>query len=83
MVDSLSSMDRYAWSGHGSIMGQVAYQWHDTEYVLNWFEKRLKQARRNYCDFIEKGVGMDRQFHLVGDGLVRTAGGWSEVSTPS
>ncbi len=79
MVESLPSLDRYAWSGHGSVMGQVAYEWHDTEYVLNWFGKRLKQARQNYRCFVEKGVAMGRQPHLVGGGLVRSAGGWSEV----
>jgi REP element-mobilizing transposase RayT len=79
MVESLSALDRYEWSGHGSIMGHGTYEWHDTEYVLSWFGKRLKEARRNYRVFVEKGVAMGRQPHLVGGGLVRSAGGWSEV----
>ena len=79
MVDSLSALDYYAWSGHGGVMGHVAYEWHDTEYVLNWFGKRLKQARQVYRGFVEKGIEIGRQPHLVGGGLVRSAGGWSEV----
>lgn len=79
MVDCLSALDCYAWSGHRSVMGNVAYEWHDTEYVLNWFGKRLKSARQVYRIFVEKGIAIGRQPHLVGGGLVRSAGGWSEV----
>ena len=79
MVDSISALDHYPWSGHSGIMGHLSSEWADVEYVLNWFGKRLKQARQAYHNFIVKGVGMGRQPHLVGGGLVRSAGGWSEV----
>jgi len=79
MVDSLEALDCYPWSGHGSVMGYVEYGWHETGYVLNWFGKRLKHARGVYRIFVEKGIAMGQQPHLVGGGLVRSAGGWSEV----
>ena len=79
VVDSLSALDRYPWSGHSGIMGHVPYEWIDADYVLNWFGKRLKQARQSYHNFVENGLGMGRRPHLVGGGLVRSAGGWSEV----
>jgi putative transposase len=79
MVDSLSALDRYPWSGHSSVMGHAEYDWHDTAYVLGWFGKRLKHARQTYRRFVEGGIEMGRQPHLVGGGLVRSAGGWSEV----
>jgi REP-associated tyrosine transposase len=79
MVDSLAALDRYPWSGHGSVMGYVENGWHETGYVLSWFGKRLKQARRAYRIFVERGIAMGQQPHLVGGGLVRSAGGWSEV----
>ena len=71
MVDSLAALDRYPWSGHGSVMGKVDCDWHDTAYVLNWFGKSLKQARRVYRIFVEKGIAMGQQpqrhwaYHLL------------------
>jgi REP-associated tyrosine transposase len=79
MVDSLEALDRYPWSGHGSVMGYVEYGWHETGYMLSCFGKRLKQARRAYRIFVERGIAMGQQPHLVGGGLVRSAGGWAEV----
>jgi putative transposase len=79
LVDSLAALDRYPWSGHGCVMGYVEYSWYEIGYVLNWFGKTLKHARRAYRNFIEKGIEMGHQPHLVGGGLVRSAGGWSEV----
>jgi len=79
MVESMMGLDRYAWSGHSGIMGHKAYDWHDTAFVLNWFGKRRRSARLSYRNFVEKGIAMGRQPSLVGGGLVRSAGGWSEV----
>ncbi len=56
MVDSLSALDRYEWSGHGGIMGHGIYEWYDTEYVLSWFGKRLKEARRNIVHLSKKAL---------------------------
>jgi putative transposase len=60
MVESMTALDRYPWSGHSGILGHKAYCWHDTA-------------------FFEKGIAMGRQPAFVGGGLVRSAGGWSEV----
>ncbi len=43
---TLSALVRYEWSGHGGIMGHGTHEWHDTEYGLNWFGKRLKEPHR-------------------------------------
>ncbi|MDA8141019.1 MAG: transposase [Desulfobacteraceae bacterium] len=79
MVESIASLDQYPWSGHSSIMGHSAHDWHDAVFVLNWFGKRMRDARLAYRDFVEKGIAMGRQPALVGGGLVRSAGGWAEV----
>lgn len=79
MVKSIKELGRYPWSGHGALMGRVEYRWQDVAYVLKWFEKSLKQARPLYQRFVEQGIGLGRQPHLVGGGLVRSAGGWSEI----
>ncbi|MCU0586701.1 MAG: transposase [Syntrophobacteraceae bacterium] len=78
-VDSLSRLDAYPWSGHSALAGGVEYSWQDTSFVLRWFGDRVHQARAAYRQFVEKGIPLGAQPHLVGGGLVRSAGGWSEV----
>ena len=79
VVDNLSKLDDYRWSGHSALMGRSPFEWQDTHYVLQWFGNKLKQARQNYRHFVDQGIFLGRQPHLVGGGLVRSAGGWSEV----
>ncbi len=79
-VDSLSRLDRHPWSGHAALMGHRACGWQETGFVLKWFGESQKQARRSYRQFVQKGVALGRQPRLVGGGLVRSAGGWSEVT---
>jgi len=79
MVDSLPKLDHYQWSGHSALVGYVEYDWQETGYVLRWFGVKLKQARQTYRLFVEQGIYLGRQPHLVGGGLIRSAGGWSEV----
>jgi putative transposase len=79
IVATLSMLERYPWSGHGALLGHVEHTWQDTLYVLQYFGDRLKQARGFYHSFVEQGVGLGRQPHLVGGGLIRSAGGWSAV----
>lgn len=76
IVKGLKSLDKYPYSGHSVLMGRVEHEWQDTEYVLEWFGKRIKGARSKYRDFIEKGVTMGKRPDLTGGGLVRSVGGW-------
>ena len=79
IVTSLAQLGHYEWCGHSAILGNCENTWQDTDYVLEWFGGRLKQARRVYHEFVEQGVGIKRQSHLVGGGLIRSQGGWSEI----
>ncbi|PIX21207.1 MAG: hypothetical protein COZ69_15975 [Deltaproteobacteria bacterium CG_4_8_14_3_um_filter_45_9] len=45
------------------------------EDVLKHFGKNLKEARRRYRQFVEKGIKHGRRTDLQGGGLVRSAGG--------
>lgn len=78
MVKSVKELDQYPWCGHSALMGKVEYGWQNIAYVLEWFGKSVKQARQFYRFFVEQGIAIGRQSHLVG-GLVRSAGGWSEI----
>ena len=49
------------------------------EDVLQFFGKKLKEARTNYRQFVEKGIKHGRREDLQGGGLVRSAGGDASV----
>jgi len=79
LVKGVAELDRYAWSGHNTIMGNKKREWQDTVYVLEWFGKSKGNARNNYRNFVKSGVEEGRRNDLVGGGLIRTLGGWSQV----
>jgi REP element-mobilizing transposase RayT len=79
IVNNLSKLDNYRWSGHSALMGRRADGWQDTDYVLKWFGNRKIEARRVYRQFVNEGISLGRQPQLIGGGLVRSAGGWSAV----
>jgi putative transposase len=79
IVKSMKELDIYPWSGHGAVMGRVENNWQDNEFILERFGKNKKQARLSYWRFVEQGISLGRQPQLVGGGLVRSAGGWSEI----
>jgi len=79
LVEDLSGLERYPYCGHGVIMGRIRYDWQDREHVLSWFGRSEGEAKRAYRRFVEEGVAAGRRPELVGGGLVRSLGGWSEV----
>ncbi len=79
LVGSLSELERYPYSGHGVIAGRIQYDWQDRDYVLGWFGKREKEAMGRYREFVKDGVALGRRPELVGGGLVRSLGEWSQV----
>jgi putative transposase len=60
-------------------MGRKERPWQDVEYVLGNFGKTTNVARKAYLNYVEAGIGQGRQDELTGGGLIRSAGGWSEV----
>jgi putative transposase len=91
LVEDLKSLDKYPWSGHSVLIGKQKnplvpeilpavekdkYLAEKTvEDVLWFFGKSLKEARRRYWVFVEKGIKHGRREDLQGGGLVRSAGG--------
>lgn len=81
IVEDMKALDRYSYAGHGVIMGKVKAEWQDSDYVLSLFGHTVRQGRRNYREFVEAGIGEGKRPDLVGGGLVRSLGGWSEVGS--
>jgi putative transposase len=79
MVKDLAELRRYKWCGHSSIMGEVKRDWQDNETVLSYFGERRKLAVEKYEEFVEGGIKAGNRPELVGGGLIRSLGGWSEV----
>ena len=79
LVPDLEALGRYSWSGHSALTGRVERDWQDTDTVRVYFARRPKEAMRRYKAFVAEGVGRGRRPELVGGGLIRSLGGWSQV----
>ncbi|NTW11247.1 MAG: hypothetical protein HGA26_07795 [Chlorobiaceae bacterium] len=79
LVTTFEELEHYLWSGHAAVMGRKEYDWQDSDYVLGYFGKRVGAARTAYLEFMQQEGKLGRQPELTGGGLIRSAGGWSEV----
>ena len=79
IVSSLEELNTYPYCGHSAMMGKKRQPWQDTEYVLKYFGKTLREGRKWYFSYVEAGVDQGRRKDLVGGGLIRSYGGWAEV----
>jgi putative transposase len=79
MVDNLTELNRYPWAGHSAIMGKVKRDWQDIDTPLSYFGKTPKGAIEKYERFVKEGIPQGRRLELVGGGLIRSLGGWSQV----
>jgi len=79
LVKSLEALDHYPWSGHMILMGRGKNEWQERGYVLRQFHEREGKAVRSYRRFMEEGKDQGRRPELVGGGLSRSLGGWSQV----
>jgi putative transposase len=79
IVKNMSELDRHPWCGHSVIMGRKKCEWQDRTYVLGWFGTGEGAAKRRYRRYVSKGIEEGRREDLVGGGLIRSLGGWSQV----
>ena len=78
-VQGFSNLDRYPWCGHSVLMGRTKHPWQERDYVLSWFGKTEEEASKNYRAYVKEGIKEGSRPDLVGGGLIRSMGGWSEV----
>ncbi len=79
VVSDIEGLNRYKYCGHSVLMDKRECDWQETKYVLSYFGKGLSKGRENYYSYVKKGMGQGRRPELVGGGLIRSLGGWSEV----
>jgi len=78
-VENFSALATYPYSGNSVILGKRKNLWQDVNYILALFGKRVGVARKRYEEYLEEGVGLGKRPDLIGGGLIRSMGGWSEV----
>jgi len=79
VVQSLEELDRYQWSGHSVLVGKHKNDWQESGYVLRLFGPEKKKALRAYRRFMEEGKHQGTRLDLIGGGLLRSLGSWSQV----
>ena len=79
VVKSIGGLDHYPWSGHRVLVGKGKNDWQERDYVLHQFYKNEGKAVRGYRKYMEEGKEQGRRPELVGGGLIRSLGGWSQV----
>ena len=79
MVASLEKLNEYPWAGHSALMGTVARDWQDQDTILAYFASDLQAARKGYGRFVKDGISLGRRPELMGGGLARSLGDWSQV----
>jgi REP element-mobilizing transposase RayT len=79
MLTTMKQLDKYPWTGHSVLVGNKQCPWQDRDEVLGHFGRREKEAVMRYREFIRKGIGQKEFTDFLGGGLVRSAGGWSNL----
>ena len=79
IVDGLKGLSTYPYCGHYVLMGKKEPGFQDVDYILSLFGGKVAAARRNYLEYVKKGISAGRRPELTGGGLVRSTGGWSAL----
>lgn len=79
LVADVKELNDYLWCGHGVLLGKHKAVWQDRDYVLGWFGGNQRRALEAYRKFMLAGLGQGQRPELVGGGLLRSHGGWSQV----
>jgi putative transposase len=81
MVTNLAKLGTYSYCGHSALMGKRERAWQDLDYVLGYFGTTVGQARRAYLAYVKAGIRQGHREDLIGGGLIRSLGGWTEVKS--
>ena len=79
IVSTLAELNGYAYCGHSVLMGKSRRPWQDVDYVLSHFGRTPRQRKKEYHSYVKAGLEQGRRNELIGGGLIRSLGGWSEV----
>jgi putative transposase len=78
IVGDLERLSYYRWTGHSAVMGRVKRDWQEIGTVIAYFGKG-NRAVEKYEQYMREGISNGKRPELVGGGLIRSLGGWSQV----
>jgi len=81
IVEDFKELERYRYSGHGTVLNKQKASFQRTGEVLLLFSDKVARARRLYRQFVKAGIDQGRRPDLIGGGLIRSSGGWSVVKS--
>ena len=67
LVDDLSGLDRYAWSGHSVVVGSQVLAGQCVDEVLAMFAPGKREAVKRYRRFVADGVALGKRIELGGE----------------
>jgi REP element-mobilizing transposase RayT len=79
IVTNKKDLDTYPWTGHSAIVGKLKRGWQDSDTILAYCGRTGTEAIAAYNRFVEQGIVQGGRKELVGGGLIRSLGGWSQV----
>ncbi len=82
LVKDYEGLEKYKYCGHGVILGSKSNGWQNIDYVLGYFGSERKSAQNQYKKYVYEGIEKGHRPELVGGGLIRSAGGWTEARKP-
>ncbi len=80
IIPGMEELNGYPYCGHSALIGAEERPWQDVQYVLRYFGATADRAKKAYLRFVEKGISQGGREDLTGGGLIRSAGGWAEVT---
>jgi hypothetical protein len=57
VVDNLEELNKYPYCGHSALLGKKDRPWQDVRYVLGYFGKIVRTARKAYLEYMSVGAG--------------------------
>jgi hypothetical protein len=79
LVLDISKLNQYAYCGHSALMDKKMREWQDTDYVLSFFGTKKAESQKRYLEYVKAAIDQGRRDDLVGGGLIRSLGGWTEL----
>jgi len=79
LVSDLKALHDYPWTGHATLMDRITRPWQETDFVWSYFSNSRLKAIKQYEKFIQAGLVQGQRPELIGGGLIRSQGGWSQV----
>jgi len=80
IISSMEGLKIFRYSNHSRLLGYFEEPWQSTQEVLLRFDQKVEAARIKYGAFVAEGIAAGKRPEFTGGGLVRSAGGWQELT---